>query len=658
MKQPKGFRGKYFSLAAILALSTTITLANEAKSFSETTKVAQTQEEFSEDEELTPPSEELSVAVISKKIKVKKSKVYSASKSNVSATNVTDNVSILTKEEMQLQGMTTVSQALNSLPGINAINSGGLGTTTSLFMQGFSNKYTLVLIDGIRYSDPTNTSGSDISNLLLADVEKIEVIKGAQSGVWGADAAAGVINIITKKAKAGTHANVGAEIGSYKYKSFSTALSHRTNSFDIMLSALRTTQEGFTAQTVKGENLDQYEDDPYRNTTINLKTGYWLNSNNRVEFGYHDINSLSSYDTSGPNSAGVSDYRGKSIYLKYKFYVDKHVIETKFSQGYFHNKQLDATSGINDSIGTIPSIEIKDTIKYEKDSTLVFGGIYEKRKVEFTQIGFTEEKRDEKSKAIYLNNTNRIDNLVISEALRYDDFSAYDSKLTGKIGAKYLFSNSFNVYANYSTGYKAPNMMDMINIWGASNFDLKPENVKSFNIGAEFYGININLFQNKIQDMIAWESAPWPSLGKNVNIDGTSTLKGVELSYKKELFDKLLLGVNYTYISAKDANGEKLIRRPKFQVGVNASYSATKKLVINADGTYIGSRADNDFATWPATEVETGKYFVANANIHYQIDKTWSTYFKVNNLLDKEYQSVYGYATAKRSFYLGVKANF
>ena len=503
MKQPKGFRGKYFSLAAILALSTTITLANEAKSFSETTKVAQNQEEYSEDEELTPPSEELSVAVISKRIKAKKSKVYSASKSNVSATNVTDNVSILTSEEMQLQGMTTVSQALNSLPGISAISSGGLGTTTSLFTQGFSNKYTLVLIDGVRYSDPTNTSGSDISNLLLDDVEKIEVIKGAQSGVWGADAAAGVINIITKKAKAGTHANVGAEIGSYKYRSFSAALSHRTHSFDIMLSALRTTQEGFTAQTVKGEDLDQYEDDPYRNTTINLKTGYWFNANNRVEFGYHDINSFSYYDTAGPDSSGANDYRGKSTYLKYKLYRGKHNIEAKLSQSYFHNKQLDATFGINDSVGTIPSFEMKDTMKYAKDSALVFGGIYEKRKVAYTQIGFSEAKRDQNSKAIYANNTNRIDNLVISEALRYDDFSAYDSKLTGKIGAKYLFSDNLNVYANYSTGYKAPNIMDMINIWGASNFDLKPENIRSFNIGAELYGVNINLFQNKIEDMIS-----------------------------------------------------------------------------------------------------------------------------------------------------------
>ncbi len=661
MKNPKGFRGKYFSLAAILALSTTITLANETKSYIE--QNSEEQVEYTEAEELTPPSDELDVAVISKRIKAKKSKVYSASKSLVSKTNVTDNVSIITSQEMKLQGMTTVAQALNSLPGVNVTRSGGLGATTSLFVQGFSNKYTLILLDGIRYSDPTNTSGADISNLLLDDVERIEVIKGAQSGVWGADAAAGVVNIITKKAQPGTHASVGAEAGSYKYRSYSTSLSHRTHSFDIMLSALRTTQDGFTSQAPKGEDLDQYEDDPYQNTTLNLKTGYWINADNRIEFGYHDINSLSYYDSNGPDSDGGNDYRGKTGYLRYKLYVGKHTIETTLSQSYFRNKQKDLTFStyydqIEDSVGKIPSLEIKDTFRYGDDSTLVAGGIYEKKEIEYSVVAGSKEERDENNKAFYLNNVNRFENLVLSQALRYDDFSEFDSKLTGKAGAKYLFDENFNVYANYGTGYKAPNTMDMINIWGDSNFDLKPEEIESFNAGVEYHGLNINLFDNKIKDMIEWQNAAWPAQGKNVNTQGTSKLKGVEVSYQQMFFEKLLLGTNYTYVDAKDAQGKRLIRRPRYQVGLNAAYEVTKKLIFSADGTFIGSREDSDFSSFPATSVETGKYLLANANIGYKIDKTWNTYLKLHNILDKEYQSVYGYATPRRSVYVGLKANF
>ena len=651
MKQPRGFRGKYFSLAAILALSATITLANEATSFSETTKVTQNQEEYSEDEELTPPSEELSVAVISKRIKAKKSKVYSASKSSVSATNVTDNVSILTNEEMQLQGITTVKDALKSLPGISVTTSGGLGQTASVFVQGFSNQYLLVLVDGVRYNDPSNISGARLDTLLIDDIEKIEVIKGAQSGVWGANAAAGVVNIITKKAKPGTHASVGVEVGSYNTKTLSSSLSHRTHTYDLILSYLRTTSDGFTSYMPKGGNLDDYEDDAYRSTTVNLKGGYWFNSNNRVEAGYHDINSLTNYDQvyKDANSKGSLDYRAKSGYLKYKHYVGKHLVESTLTQNKFEYKDLFATSGVNDAIGKTPSVEVKDTYKYGKNSMLVFGAYLEKRKVKYKKVGSNQEKREDNSKALFINNTYEYQNFVFSGALRYDKFSDYDNKLTGKFGVKYNFSPDLNVYANYGTAYKTPNIMDMIYPWwpGHSNFYLNPENIKSFNTGLEYKGLHVNYFNNRIKDKITWNN----TTSQNENLKGTSILKGVELSYQKTLFEKLLVGANYTYTDAKDANGARLLKIPRYQMGINASYSLLKNVIISTNGTYVGSRKAYG-------EYETGRYFVANTKVDYSINKTWNTYFKVNNILDKEYQTTYGYATARRSFYLGVKASF
>ena len=651
MKQPRGFRGKYFSLAAILALSATITLANEATSFSETTKVTQNQEEYSEDEELTPPSEELSVAVISKRIKAKKSKVYSASKSSVSATNVTDNVSILTNEEMQLQGITTVKDALKSLPGISVTTSGGLGQTASVFVQGFSNQYLLVLVDGVRYNDPSNISGARLDTLLIDDIEKIEVIKGAQSGVWGANAAAGVVNIITKKAKPGTHASVGVEVGSYNTKTLSSSLSHRTHTYDLMLSYLRTTSDGFTSYMPKGGNLDDYEDDAYRSTTVNLKGGYWFDSNNRVEAGYHDINSLTNYDQvyQDANSKGSLDYRAKSGYLKYKHYVGKHLVESTLTQNKFEYKDLFATSGVNDAIGKTPSVEVKDTYKYGKNSMLVFGAYLEKRKVKYKKVGSNQEKREDNSKALFINNTYEYQNFVFSGALRYDKFSDYDNKLTGKFGVKYNFSPDLNVYANYGTAYKTPNIMDMIYPWwpGHSNFYLNPENIKSFNTGLEYKGLHVNYFNNRIKDKITWNN----TTSQNENLKGTSILKGVELSYQKTLFEKLLVGANYTYTDAKDANGARLLKIPRYQMGINASYSLLKNVIISTNGTYVGSRKAYG-------EYETGRYFVANTKVDYSINKTWNTYFKVNNILDKEYQTTYGYATARRSFYLGVKASF
>lgn len=647
MKKLKGFRGKYFSLAAILALNTTIAIASEGQSVLDNEKqlYAPKAESSSETSEVLEETRTPAV-VISKKIKAQKSEVYSASKSLVSTTNVTDNVSIITSEELSQKGISTVTEALNTISGISTTSQGGKGTLSSVFVQGMANKYTLLLVDGIRYNDPSNSSGADFSNLLVGDIERIEVIKGAQSGVWGADAAAGVINIITKSASKGTHGSVGVEIGSYGHKSFNTSLSHKTDTFDAILSVQRVVEDGFSAQAPWRKDIDNYEDDSYRNTTINLKTGYWINDSNRIEAGYHDINALSSYDGYlAPNSTQHSDLKQRSGYLTYKYFIANHAIETTLSKSTFQRKELEASNSydVKNYEAEVPSIEMKDTWRYYDNATLVFGGIYEKRDLDIEYVAQPKEELNENSKAFYMNNTNKFGNVILTEALRYDKYSDFDDKMTGKVGVKYLFSNDFNIYTNYGTAYKIPNIWELM----YSNGDLKPENIQSFNVGLQYAGLTINLFRNEIEDMISWDSATW----NNKNIDGTSVLKGIEISYEQQLFNALLAGANYTYVDAKDEDGDRLVNRPRYQTTIYATYMPIKQIAWNMNGTYIGSREDS-------SSNETGNYFVANTKLTYHVNKDVDVYVKVNNLFDRYYQSVYGYASPERSYYAGVQAKF
>ena len=490
------------------------------------------------------------------------------------------------------------------------------------------------------------SSGADFSNLLVGDIERIEVIKGAQSGVWGADAAAGVINIITKSASKGTHGSVGVEIGSYGHKSFNTSLSHKTDTFDAILSVQRVVEDGFSAQAPWRKDIDNYEDDSYRNTTINLKTGYWINDSNRIEAGYHDINALSSYDGFlAPNSTQHSDLKQRSGYLTYKYFIANHAIETTLSKSTFQRKELEASNSydVKNYEAEVPSIEMKDTWRYYDNATLVFGGIYEKRDLDIEYVAQPKEELNENSKAFYMNNTNKFGNVILTEALRYDKYSDFDDKMTGKVGVKYLFSNDFNIYTNYGTAYKIPNIWELM----YSNGDLKPENIQSFNVGLQYAGLTINLFRNEIEDMISWDSATW----NNKNIDGTSVLKGIEISYEQQLFNALLAGANYTYIDAKDEDGNRLVNRPRYQTTIYATYMPIKQIAWNMNGTYIGSREDS-------SSNETGNYFVANTKLTYHVNKDVDVYVKVNNLFDRYYQSVYGYASPERSYYAGVQAKF
>lgn len=156
--------------------------------------------------------------LVAQSIELEEINVVSATNTEQSLKDVTSNINVITKQDLEEKNFTTVTQALNTVSGINFSSNGGLGQATSVYLRGQSSKKVLVLIDGIRYNDITGLSGAPFENLMIEDIQQIEIVKGAQSGVWGADATAGVINIITSKPKDGVHASMIAEYGSYATK--------------------------------------------------------------------------------------------------------------------------------------------------------------------------------------------------------------------------------------------------------------------------------------------------------------------------------------------------------------------------------------------------------------------------------------------------------
>ena len=159
-------------------------------------------------------------------------------------------------------------------------------------------KRTLVLIDGVRYNDITTPNGAaNFEHLMINDIERIEVIKGAQSSIWGADASAGVINIITKSAQDGTHGSAAIEYGRYNSKTAKANISHKNENFDAKLGVVRVDTDGFSAKSPKSSEAKNYEDDGYENTTANLKLGYNFDENNRVSTSYEVIDTKVNFDS-------------------------------------------------------------------------------------------------------------------------------------------------------------------------------------------------------------------------------------------------------------------------------------------------------------------------------------------------------------------------
>jgi vitamin B12 transporter len=584
--------------------------------------------------------------------------VISATKTSQSIKSVTSNVSVITAKDIEERGFTSVTEALNSLAGVSFTQNGGLGTTTSVRLRGMDSKRTLVLIDGIRYNDVTSSSGAPFAHLMVDNIAQIEVLKGAQSGVWGADASAGVINIITKKAKAGTHGSLHAQRGSFGTNKYGVTLSQKGANYDAKLSHNVVETDGFSAQHPEGKKLDTLEDDGYENKTTSLNLGFNINETNKIELSHTIIDANGEYDPFGQPD-GIATSTTKDTFSSVNF---KHVDSFNEVNLYAKRSEFDRTftaANFSGVVGTTPfEGEVKEygltsKIPYDTADFVLVGAEYKK----FEQQDSINKDFD--NKAFFVSNSNTFKGFmggetIFTQSLRYDSYSTFDNKTTGKIGLKYLHADieDLSMSVNYGTAYNVPSLYQLYSAYGLET--LKPESTKSFDVTLGYKDFRITYFDTKIDDMIDFDSA------KYGNISGTSKIAGLEAFYQKEIVENFLLSVNYTHLTkAQDQKGNDLIRRVKDDVKIALDYYGIEKLHLGVNAQYVGSRTDVKFnPDFSKSDVQTGKYTVVNMTANYALNQEVEVYAKIVNLSDEEYQTVYGYATSPRAFHAGVRANF
>ena len=569
--------------------------------------------------------------------------VTSATKTSQSIKDVTSNIDVITSEEIEAKHFTTVVEALNTIPGINFVSNGGMGKATSVYLRGMGSNQTLVLIDGIRYNDPTSSSGgAAFEHLMIGDIERIEVLKGPQSSVWGADASAGVINIITKSAKEGTYGSIAVEYGSFDTKKVNATISHKEKNFDAKLNVSRLDSDGFSSKAPKGKRVGDYEDDGYENTSADLKLGYNFDENNRLELNHKIINAKAEYDLGDPNSKDDL-LRTKNNYSSVNYTNINDFAELKFYANNSKIKVEDPTGWTKDFNGSVQEYGANATVPYLHDSSFLLIGTDYK---EFEHKDDFNKKYN--NKAIYITNNNKFnnDNTILTQSLRLDSYDKFDNKTTGKIGIKQYIIDDLNVSSNYGTGYNVPTIYQLYTPF-YGNENLKPEKTKGYDFQIEYKGLSTTYFNNQVENLYGFDPFTYQSL----NVDGKSKLKGYEIAYKKDVIEDLFLSIGYTHLSAKDSKQNRLLNRSDDKVNFAVDYYGISKLHLNLNGEYVGDRK-------AFGNIETGNYTLWNSVVNYEINKTFSTYLKVDNIFNKYYQVIDGYATAERSAYIGLKASF
>ncbi len=617
----KGFKRRYFSLAAIAATVSVVQLAAQAAAIQEIQKV-----------------------------------VVGASKEAMDVEDITDDVTVITADEIQERGFHDLKELLHFVTGASLVSPGGPGQPASLYLDGLNPNQTLILIDGIRYNDPTNLNGAALELIDLDNIQRIEIIKGAQSGLWGADAMGGVINIITKSAKKGVQGNFSVKEGSFKTWNGSVFYANATKRQSIAIDANRYTTQGFSAAGPthadplygkRGKDLG-WEDDGYQNRRIGVKYGYALTPNDTIKASVVKLAATVHYDMGAGKDAPDGPYTINDIDdTLYNIGYEKSVGIQKIAASYRYS--IFRRSQYGGYEGSVKEGEIKDTISYMQNSFAIVGAGYQRFRQK--KSGGILQDQGYQNHYIYLTNYNRYNGLILSQAIRHDNYNQFQDKTTYKIGGKYFFYKEYYIGANYATGYKAPSIFQLH--YNATQ-NLAPEKSYGFRIFAGNDFLKVAYFATRVDNLITWidPDNDWHTANDYYyNAPGTSRFKGYSIDLHHSLFDALYIALGYNWLSAKDAYEKELPRRAHTKLTYSLNWYSTDEHTITLDGYYVGSRYDTN-------GVQTGRYNVSNLTLIHRFSKYMQGFLEVKNIFDRFYQEIDGYDTPGRSYYIGVRASF
>ncbi|MGZ8258329.1 MAG: TonB-dependent receptor domain-containing protein [Methylotenera sp.] len=586
--------------------------------------------------------------------------VVTAARIPQSRESMLGDVTVIDREQIERAGAGSITDLLQSQPGVQISTSGGAGKTSSVYLRGTNADHVVVLIDGLRINSATLGTTS-FENIPLSQIEKIEILRGPASSLYGADAIGGVIQIFTKKGEAGKpliHAAAG--LGSYNTKTAEAGISGglgdtrygiNVNSFDT---------DGFSAKK-HGVAFDS-DNDAYRNLSLSATISHQFNIDHEIGAQFFQSDGNSEYDC-------YSAYKGKVTTNGKVCEIE----QTLSSYGiYSRNRFIPAWlstlrigTGIDDSddfsgksLAQIVSHSNFRTeqrqYSWQNDLSLPVGTLtlaYDRleQRVSGT-TNYTMNARDNNGYlASYLAD---IDNHALQLSMREDDNSQFGNHTTGGAGYGYRFTPEWRVTTNYGKAFKAPTF-NQLYFPNFGNPNLKPEQSENVDAGVKYetakLQAGITVFDNKIRNLIEF-SGP-PSGFNPVNV-GKAEIYGATLNAGWNITDSLMLSGNLTAQSPRDDKTDNLLIRRGNRYGAVSLIQTLGDFQWGAEVTGASTRYNNASNT-----KKMDGYALVNLTANYRITPEWKLEARANNVFDKEYVLAYTGNTATSAPYNTAGAN-
>ncbi|MCE2475247.1 MAG: TonB-dependent receptor [Alphaproteobacteria bacterium] len=563
-------------------------------------------------------------------------------------------VTVITAANIAALGFGFVLDAVGLAPGVTINSNGSFGGVASVRIRGAGSEQTLVLLDGVPVNDPSAPGGGfNFARLDAANIERIEILKGAQSTFWGTDAIGGVVSITTKRQEKELGGSGFGEYGSFDTFRGGASVGRANDRGEARFGFTSTESGGISKADERNGNP---EEDPYRARTLFARGGWLLGPNARLDAGAQWSEADTAFDSYSPEGQGsiadgdeddeTTEFTGH-LRLSWPWFDGR--LANAASIGYANIERQSLAGGLPTftADGERRILRYQGTFAVDEQNTLAFGAEREE----------TAANGDRASLDGYfaLYEVKPVQALVLTAGWRVDEHRQFDTEAAGRLAAAWAPNDSVTLRASWGQGFKAPTIFQRTFFCcGASepNAGLRAERSVSFDAGINWRAVNgqvtvgATYFEQRTEDQIDFSFV----IGGYENIARVES-RGVEIAGRYRMTDWLTLGVEYAYIDARQGTGEPLARLPK--------HSGDVAVTFTPDGPFSGTVLLRHNGTEPALNGATlGSWTRVDIVGAYVLSESLALFGRIENLFDRAYQQVLGYGTPGLSGSLGLRLRY
>jgi vitamin B12 transporter len=582
--------------------------------------------------------------------------------------DLASSVTVVTAQEIAARQERTFAEVLKNIPGLNVVQQGGPGAETSVFMRGTNSNHTKVLVDGIDVSDPSNANAAfDFGQLLTQDIERVEVLRGPQSGLYGSDAIGGVISVITRAGSGPMKLSASVEGGTFDSFNQTAGVSGSQSAFHYSANVAHL-HSGATPVTpldvlAPGEHRNA---DYYDNFTVSSKLGFDVTpdldlglvaryTNTQLRYTGEDFSTFPALPAAQQSASNTDQYYARATGQLIS--LDGALNQT-LGVAFTRNQTATLQPQLPESLNTGERVKVdwQGAVKVSRAHTVLLG---------------LEDARDEISAPIsasiriaaaYAELQSQFgDHWFSALNARYDDNNRFGSKLTYRIAPAWVSSASgTKLKASLGTGFKAPTLSELFQDFPPfffANPNLKPETSVGYDLGIEqgFGGglvrIGTTGFYNRIRDLITTDVT-----GTTYANVGRASTDGIESFVAYQPVKQLTLRLDYTYTEATDdVLHEELLRRPKHKGNLNATWQATHTLLLNASVLTVSAWVDGN-RDFSIPRLEAPGYTTVNLAASFDLSQQFAVFGRIDNLFDRHYQNPVGFLQPGIGVFAGITA--